>query len=127
MYITDQATRHLDLLTGRRTPPVLFQLLLDEPDAEAESQHHGPVPRGPAAKASPKGGRLKLSCQAPQGGAVVAVARRQESPRLIAADRRAYTEAVSSEPRGDSAGRFEETQLEGRAAQLEPATNDVSY
>lgn len=112
------AAAHLDLPAGRGAPPVLLQLLLDQPHAEAQSQEHGPVPRGPAAKPSPQAGGLKLGRQAPQRGAVVAVPRGQESPRL---------KAVDPELSCDSAARFEETQVKERAAQLESAANYVFH
>lgn len=118
---------YLDLLTGRSAPSVIFQLLFDEPHAETESQKHGPVPRGPAAEPSPEAGGLKLGCQALQRGAVVAVPRRQESLRLNGADRRAYTQTVSSELCYDSATGFKETQLKDRPAQLEPPANGVFH
>lgn len=118
---------HLDLLTGRSTLSVILKLLFDEPYAETESQKHGPVSRGPTAEPSPEAGGLKLSCQALQRGAVIAVPRRQESLRLNGADRRAYTETVTSELCYDSATRFEETQLKDRPAQLQPPANSVFH
>lgn len=118
---------HLDLLTGRSSLSIIFKLLFDKPYAETESQKHGPVSRGPTAKPSPEAGGLKLSCQAFQSAAVIAVPRRQESLRLNGAARRAYTETVTSELCCDSASRFEEAQLKDRPAQLESPANSVFH
>lgn len=120
-------TTNLDLLTCRRTPPVILQLLFDESHTETEGQKHGPVSRGAAGESPPEAGGLKLGCQALQRGAVIAVPGRQESLRLNGADRRAYTETISSEPCCDSATGFEETQLKDRPAQLEPPANGVFH
>lgn len=90
---------------------VILQLVLDQHRADTEGQKHGPVSRGSAAEPAPEAGGLKLSCQALQRGAVVAVPGRQESLRLNGADRRACTETLTSELGCDSASRFKEAQL----------------
>lgn len=118
---------YLDLLACCCTLSVILKLLFDKPYAEAESQKHGPVTRGPASEPPPEASGLKLGCQALQSGAIIAVSRRQESLRLNVADRRAYTKAVSSELCCDSATGSEETHLKDRPAQLEPPANGVFY
>lgn len=113
---------YLDLLEGSIALPVVFKLLLDEPHTDTEGQKHGPVPRWPSAEASPEGGGLQLSRQAPQRSAVIAVPRRQESPRL-SVGLRAYAETISSEFCYSSAARFKETQVKDRAAPLQPPSH----
>lgn len=126
-FLPHVTTTHLNLLTGHSTVPVVLQLVFDEHCADTKGQEHGPVPRRPAAEPAPEAGGLQLSCQALQGGAVVAVPSRQESLRLNGADRRACTEALTSELGCDSASRFQETQLYHRPTQLQPPANNVLY
>lgn len=106
---------------------VILQLLLNEHCAHTEGQTHGPVPRRAAAEPAPETGGLELSCQALEGGSVVAVPSRQESLRLSAADRGACTEPLASELGCDSASRSEETQLEDRATQIQPPGHNVPH
>lgn len=111
---------YLDLLTSRGAPSVVLQLLLNQSHTEPESQKYGSVPGG--AKHSPKTAGMQLGSKAAKRRAIIPVTRRQESPRLDGADRRAYAKALGSDLRCYSDSRFPKASLKHRPRQCHPTT-----